>query len=416
MPKGRLRDFRDYLDNRLDVLRDVEKILCARQSKYESFYAEVCKVREEELQQLTSHILADRDALPKEFNERLDRASREAQGTYDSKLTELEARQVELQQEAEEIRLQSLNAERAVHDKNQKLDGQEEYLKGRCEKLLADIEEHNARIREMGGGFGFFKNFLSMRRLQRQRTELEATQKEIAERIEFLRERWTHEEESHWSKERELREKWLETSTEAAALGTKLEHIRSSGPRIVQRSAIEKVLYAYRPAKREIGADDPPCPRCGQPNAPETHFCFICAQRLVTDRPDFLGSVHEIAELNSHFDAFSEGMQACQEIIGLVRGLQTGLQNFKESVADMIRTEQKYPVSQLMISVPTKAVKYGQSFEMLGEVVKPARALHPKLFAAQVRQEITDVFSEGHIKDFFEAMGNELSREAEAQW
>ncbi len=57
-----------------------------------------------------------------------------------------------------------------------------------------------------------------------------------------------------------------------------------------------------------------------------------------------------------------EGMQACQKIIGLVRGLKTGLGNFRKSVVDMISTEKRDPVGTLSISVPKSSVEYGKAY------------------------------------------------------
>jgi hypothetical protein len=184
----------------------------------------------------------------------------------------------------------------------------------------------------------------------------------------------------------------------------------------VQRTAIEKVLFHRMPDLPAPAPGDPPCPRCKQPNPSAHHFCHICAQRLTDDRPDFEGSIREIAEINLHHRRFSEGMQACQEIIGLVRGLISGVDAFCESVEDMIASEKKYPLPKLQIEVPARSVSYGGNFDKLAEASGEDHSLHPKVFAGQIQALIAEVYTEKNIKDYFETMGAELSRQADKQW
>lgn len=413
---GTLNDFRDFLTGCKSVLLRADAALSARQSRYEEFYGEVCRVRELELEQLTAHIVADRSALPDDFDERLDRAWSEAIAEFDAKLAALVAKHEAQCAKTDESHAKSLAAEAKVRRENVALDQREEELKPRSQDLLRRIDVYNANIREAGRGFGFFKNFMSMRRLLRERRALEAEQKDLADHIEALRARWVNEEQAHAERERELRARWIKQRTEAAAVRTKIEYLETSRQQIVQRSALEAVLYAYRPRGAEPSEGDPLCPRCNQPNAPGTFFCRMCALRLVEDRSDFAGSLNEIAELNEHFEAFTKGMRACQEIIALVRGLVTGIDNFTKSVDDMIATQKKYPVGTLKIDVPRPSRAYSQAFDMLRESAESGRAMHPTLFAAAVQLDIAEVFTEAKIKAFFETMGAELSRQADAQW
>jgi hypothetical protein len=152
------------------------------------------------------------------------------------------------------------------------------------------------------------------------------------------------------------------------------------------------------------------------PNPQGNHFCHICAQRLTEDRPDFEGSIQEIAEVNLHHGRFADGMKACQEIIGLIRGLRSGLEAFKESVVDMRSSESQHNLSPLSIDVPPKSVEYGKNFDALKQSMGQDLSLHPKAMAAHVEHLVTKVFTEDKIKDYFETMGEELSRQAERQW
>jgi hypothetical protein len=413
---GNLKGFIKYLDDRIDTIAGVEQRLCALQEKYESFYSEVARVRESELEQLTAHIVADRRALPDWFNQALDAAEAEVEQAFQEKLAALEQERSELEQAAEALRRSSISKEQAVRKKNVALDRQEEELKARSETLLAQIKAFNDEIGQLGRGFGFFANFFKMRGLARRRRALDREQADLAARIDALRARWATVEREHADTERELQREWIAKETEAAAVQAKLDHLQQLWPRIQLRSTVERVLFKLVPDAPAPQPNDPPCPRCRTPNPAASHFCRICAQRLGEDRPDFDGSVREIAEVNQHHARFSEGMKACQELIGLVKGLRSGLEAFMKSVRDVKHTEDRHNLATLRIDVPQGSVEYGRHFDALLQAVGKDLSLHPKIFAQQVEQLIQQVFTEAKIKGYFETMGEELSRQANSQW
>jgi hypothetical protein len=413
---GTLKDFDSYLKERITTVKKIEGRLCKLQEKYETFFAEVSGVRESELQQLTEHILTDRGKLPGDFNTALDRSQMEVERKFDAELKRLTDERAGLLKKAEQTRQSSIKGEQAARKKNVGLDRQEEALKARNEALLAEIARFNEEIGGLGRGFGFFANLFKMRELSSRRHELDAEQDDVAARIEALRARWSEAAKDHTAKELELRQQWVDLETEVGALQTKLDYLKEARPRIILRSTVERVLFDLSKDPPDAEEGDPPCPRCKTPNPAEGHFCLICAQRLTEDRPDFDGSIHEIAELNLHHQRFSEGMQACQEIIGLVRGLKSGLAAFKESVVDMLSSQSTHNLATLSLDVPRGSVAYGQNFDALKEAVDRDLSLHPKVMARHVERLVAEVFTEEKIKDFFETMGGELSRQAERQW
>lgn len=413
---GRLKDFHGYLEERRALLSEIEQRLCKLQEKYESHFSEITRVRDKEFKQLREIILTDRGKLPDNFNRALDETLKAQERQFDNKLADLKRERDQLQKRAEEKRRSSQKAEKSIRKKNVKLDREEEALKARNQKLLAQIAEFNRRIKAMSKGFGFFSSLFKMRSLQKERKLLDQEQADIAARIDRLRQRWQEREQRHHDKETQYRRDWVDLSTEASALQTKIEYLESSKSRIVQHSALEQVLFDMQPTLSEPQKGDPPCLRCQMPNPKSHHFCYICAIRLTEDRPDFAGSIDEIAEINIHHARFSEGMQACQEIIGLVRGLKTGLDAFMKSVDDVMDSERRYPLPKLKISVPKKSKDYGKHFDGLKQIAGADLSLHPKAFAKKIQIMTSEIFSENRIKDYFETMGNELSSQADSQW
>ncbi len=413
---GRLRDFRLYLNGRKEALERAEAGLSALQEKYETFFGEIMRVRESELVQLIELTRADRTVLPSWYNTQIDEVAVGVKREFEEQLSRLEGERTVLLQEAEAIRTTSGRAEKRIRGRNTRLDREEEELKERNAALLEAIDVYNGRIKGLGSGFGFFVNFFKMRPLAEEKARLDQEHGDIAARIEALRSRWLLEEGRHVGREGERTTQWTDLEHEAATLSARIEALEAKRSDILVRSTVERVVRDRRPAEGESEAGSAPCPRCNMPNPPSHHFCHICARRLGDDREDFDGSLQEMTEINRHYDRFSSGMEACQEIIGLVRGLTSGVEAFTKSVADVQASEDKYPLSKLQIDVPQGSREFGAQFDRLANFAGQDYSLHPALFADRFNQYFADVLTETNIKAFFETMGEELTRQAEAQW
>ena len=409
--------FLKYLGERKAVVVDVEKQLCALQEKYETFFSEIERTRESELQQLRAHLADPATTVPGDLAEELAVARQAAAEDLDRQLAALEERHAAFLDQAEAVRSASRATETDYREANATMDAEEEQLKARNEALLVRIGEYNERIRSMARGFGFFLNLFRMRQLRAERKALDDEQADVAARIDVVRRGWARTDEGRAKEEGQREADWVRLKTEADAVQAKLDHIRSTRTRLVERTALELVLFERRPSLRAATDADPPCPRCGRPNPDDHHFCHICAQRLRDDRPDFEGSLLEVAEVNVHHARFSDGVKACQELIGLVRGLKTGVEAFSKSVKDVKKTEDKYPLPKLKIAVPTKAVSWGTVLDTLrDQVVAKDRSLHPNEFAKDIRAFATEKLDEKAIQTWFETMGKKLTQCADSQW
>ncbi len=412
---GTLISYRKYLEERWALLDVTEQKLLKLQQNYESHLAEIRSTREAELDELLGLVLEDRSALPEDFNRKLDEAAVQAEKAFEEKKKVIEEEKAAEMKRAEEMRQQSLKAVRNLKARNRRLDREEEELKARVAGLLPKIEAYNAKIAEMGHGFGFFSNLFKMRRLADQRDLLEKENAELEARIELLRSRWKEASEEHVAEEADLQKAWRIAEDHALALAAKMEALETRRGRIIARSALEIVLRSIAPEEQEDG--DRECPRCRKMNDSGNHFCWACAQRLQENDPGFEGSVVEMAELNHHFQRFSKGVHACRGIIALVRGLKSGLKALSKSVSEMIESQDKYAsLGTLDIDVPGEALTFGEYFDRLSGMVDDSPGLHPLVFADRINILLQDRLTEEQIKGYFERMGEELSRQAKAQW
>ncbi len=413
---GGLSGFQTFVLQRRNVLEDVETRLCTIQSHYEDFFSQIGRIKEDELDQLEALVQQRRGDLPAWLTRALDRVGDDVAEEIDGRIRALTAEWDEQRGIAEQLRTESLELEAEMHGRNVDLDEREEALKTRSEDLLARIERYNRKIREMGGGFGFFYNVLDMRRLRRERLDLDKEQADVAAHIENLRDRWARAEAAFTEAEQRRVEAWQEASNRAAQTQTRLQWLGDSRERVLYRTTLERAM-AHNPTPRPEARDGArACPGCGYGNPDIGVLCQVCGARLGEDRQDLEGSLDEIAAAVHVHETFSSGMEACQQLIGLVRGLISGHEAFGESVQDMIDTQSKYPLDALVIDVPTRSVAYSELFVELADGLEADRHIHPLDFAADVQRLLAERLSEETIQDYFEGMGEALSAAADAQW
>lgn len=412
---GTLHSFADHINRRRELIKGVENQLSKLQAQYESCFREVTQVRDHELSQLASEISRRAGALPLGLDAALAAARKQVEADLDGKLADLRKQHDAVAAEAHKTRAYSIELEDSVHQQNADLDAQEENLKARNEVLLKAIDDYNARIRTMGSGFGFFVNFFKMRTLQQERARIDQEQADLVAHVDALRMRWANRDQDHAREQKNLHERWTELSTRAAGLQAAIDHLQETRPAYVTRTALERVLFDRFP---EVNPDQTsgavPCPRCRTGNAPTQSFCRVCAQRIKADRPDLEGSIVEIAEVNHHFRRFSEGMKGCQELIGLLVGVRSGLEAFKKSVASMISSQNEYSLRELAIDIPRECIAFEQRFEALPALVQN-KASHPLDFANLAKSAVA-ALNQNTLQQYFERLGQELSRQAKAQW
>jgi len=412
---GRLEDVREYLSGRRDVVRDAETRLGALLAKYETFFQEVSRAREHELDQLVAVTLSDLSSLPGWYREAVERIRPEVEAELKARRRKLGERRDALLKEAEALREASADAEAALAEAGREVDARESELEEALRRLEGEIAGLDARIRSLSRGLGFLTNWARMRPLARRRRRADDERRELAARLEALRAQWAERLGKTREAEERRRTEWIAKETDAAAVAARLEALELEAPRIVARSVVERVL-GEREGRLPEGGPERPCPRCGMPNPEAASFCRTCALRLAPDREDFAGSVEEIAELEIHHRRFADGMKAAQETLALVRGIRAGLEALIRSVDGMIEARDEHGLGELDLEVPASSVAYGALFDGIAAVVREGSRLHPRTFARRIREVTEGRTSREELTAYFEAIGNELSRAAGERW
>jgi len=108
---------------------------------------------------------------------------------------------------------------------------------------------------------------------------------------------------------------------------------------------------------------------------------------------------------------------AVSQSLGLLRGINTGLDKFCESVAQVLAEQSRYNLREIDIDVPRDVVVVNQTWAWLASEVRDEDKVlqSPLEFAAIVRQYVNDRLTPQVIQYFFETMGDSLNR-ATAAW
>jgi len=413
---GRLEDVYEFLDTRLGVIISCEDQLKSLQEKFESFFAEVSRAREHELDQLVAETLHRREELPQWYLDALNEAAPEVEKEITEKRRKLVGRRNYRRKKAAKLREESIEAEAGYARQSREHNTMEEHMVERITDLENRIGDLEKEIRTLSKGLGFFTNIARGRQLDRKRRELDAERRKLASQLEKLRGNWRDHLIELKQQDETRRRYWITAENEAAALSAQIEALDLERPRILARTVVEKLVGQRHADLVRPAPTDPPCRRCGMPNSPENSFCYICALRLKEDRPDFEGSLAEIAELNRHHERFAEGIKAGQEILGLVGGIRSGHEALLKSVHEMIRARDDHDLGNLELDVPEDSRRYGEIFDELAEILHRDQRLHPLHFARKVGKLIEGRLTEEKLKNYFEQIGKALSAAAAARW
>jgi hypothetical protein len=124
-------------------------------------------------------------------------------------------------------------------------------------------------------------------------------------------------------------------------------------------------------------------------------------------------------KLNLQTDAYHEGLASVGGMIGLLRGILSGLQAIRKSV-EGLRNEQKMHSSYLaplQFALPAQAVAFHEQWPVLARQFADEREIsaHPADFSTVIKPLLEAKLSEAAIKAMFNDLGV-MIEQATAAW
>ncbi len=273
---------------------------------------------------------------------------------------------------------------------NPQLDEQEEKLKAEKVGLVAQLQELNNQIRKTSGGLGLVVNFLSIIRADRERHRILGKLEALNESIHNIRNQWDKERARINQHQAALQGRWQMESIAAARLQSELDQLNDpdKSEELTLRRAIRHIL------------DEVKSPAPG-PDA-------TLNERLA-----------EMIDLNIQTDEYHAGLASAGGLIGLLGGIQKGLQAMRASI-EALKSEQEMHSAHLPaldFSLPKEAETFHRQWSALAQQFADETVIgtNPAEFRANVQPLLEGPLSENSIEALFARL-NAMIQQATARW
>jgi hypothetical protein len=419
---GDLKGMLDFLRNTQKQLDEIRKKLNEIQTYFNNNFGNVDSVRRAEIEFLQNAFFGDPKQFPDEISSLYKKKLTDEGAAFEKNLRTLEQKRADLEKQFISVNNGRLNYFKKVKDKNVDLDKDEENLKAKVLKQEEEVNSYNRNIDELDSGLGFFINFFKMRKIQKQKDELLDQRNNMVMQIESVRKKWEDATSKYRTEEKDIIEKWNTSQTELSMTTEKIENLRANRDELVKKAAFMSALNGLKGNEEFIARDVKAektvvCPRCKSENKTDKFFCYYCGERFAKDRPDVVGSLAEVGELNSVHANLLAGITGSVSILALIKGIGTGVGEFAKSVESVKASEDKYPLPKLTIDVPEFTKKLADKIvELNPKIDVKFFNLHPMEFSTSFTDYTGTVFTDVNIEKFFTGMGDELNKTTKAQW
>lgn len=286
-----------------------------------------------------------------------------------------------LQQAQEQMaRLRALNPE---------LDREEEELKGQKAGLEAQLAALNDQIRSQSRGLKLVRHFPSILRADRERQRIVGKLEALAQSLYNVRRRWEQESARIREEQQALQERWQLESIAVARLQTELDQLDDEAFRhdLALRRAIRHVLDGL---KVPIPGSD----------------------------PELDAGLAQMIELNIQTDAYHEGLAGVGGLIGLLRGIRSGLEAIHESVQALYEEQKMHSayLAPLDFQLPASVEQFHKQWPDLARRFVDEKTIgqHPAGFCAEIEPLLQGPLSEPAIEATFQDLGKAIERAAAA--
>ncbi len=330
-------------------------------------------------------VTARRAELPAVFQEYLDRIEQEERERLEAEMAELT---VQLQSGRKAIDARMATGQRAVQalkKANPELDAREEALK----RKIADLQdEYTEAYQELQAARQSFLSFVThagqIRRATRRQASIKQEQEKAIEQLRLVRHDWLTAVQETSEKQATLREQWQQATIQTAERQARYDYVRNNLTELARQMGIQRALDEMTeapPMSDELGA-----------------------------------TLRELAEHNIIRARYEEALAAVSESLGLLKGINTGMDKFGASVSQVLGEQKRYGLRQITVRVPRQVASVNQTWAALAKEARDEEAVlrAPLEFAAIARRYVIDRLTPEVIQRFFETMGEALNKATQA--
>ncbi|MFO7698525.1 MAG: hypothetical protein R6X16_15425 [Anaerolineae bacterium] len=321
-----------------------------------------------------------RAELPAAFQQYLDRIEQEETARLEAEIADLAVKLAAGREAIDAGTASAQAAVRALREENPQLDKREEFLKRKIITLQDSYTEAYQQLEKARAPFlGWLTNASAISRAKRQQALVKKEQAEAIEQLRQVRQNWLTAVQETSETQAKLREQWQQATIQTAEQQARYDYVRNNLAELASQNGIQRALDEMTEAP---------------------------------DMTDELGDkLRELAEHNAIRARYEEGLAATSESLGLLRGVNTGLDKFSDSVSKVLSEQKRYSLKQITIAVPRQVASINQTWAALAKEARDEERVvaSPLEFAAIARRYVIDRLTPTVIQRYFETMGEALN-------
>ena len=301
---------------------------------------------------------------------------------------ELQAQIKGLTDQRAEVEKQSAAEREEMQRVNPALNQREEELKAEAANQQAQIAQVDAQLAQAAAGLGWLFGFGKIHQLRELRHRWEialyATQGKLFE----VRSTWQKQHDQTADSESRLQKAWRFRTADIARYTEELQKLQDDLAGVCRREALTAILADLKaPQPTGIPAADAALPK--------------------------------LLDLRAQVADATQGIGDSAELIGLLKGIDSGLEKLNTSVKSVKEEQDMHSeLAALKLTTPPVDAEFHSIWpELLALVQDEAAATqHPKDFHAKLAAEIGGHLTDKQIEAMFVALGDELNRATKEQW
>jgi predicted nucleic acid-binding Zn-ribbon protein len=380
-----------YLDDQMQAIEvlvgELEEIQVAFNAKFDEWQSQ----HDAALQRLTDQIAERPDAIGSALRSAIDRRVPLELKRIEERRQKVQEDYLPRRQRAADALLQEAQAELAeMRTLNPQLDEQEEELKNEKSRLEAHLLELNERIRASSKGLGVIRNLRTITKDDRERQRIIGRLQVINRSLYKIRHEWEQKSGETRASQTKLQAEWQMESIAVARLQSELDQLDNQQRRqdLAQRRATRQVLDAL---KEPVSSSD----------------------------LDLEPGLQEMVNLNIRTDAYHEGLASVGGLIGLLRGINNGMDAVRKSVDGLAREQEMHSayLKPLDFSLPARVRTFHKQWSSLTQQFTDEETIGagPEQFSTAVKPLLEGPLSEVRIEDMFSAL-EAMIRQATKAW
>ncbi|MGD8597733.1 MAG: hypothetical protein PVJ23_06370 [Anaerolineae bacterium] len=386
-----------YLDDQRKaieaLIEELDEIQVAFNAQYDDFRAK----HDQQLERLASEIVERLQSAPTGRNGAIpavlrtaieERLPVEVQAIKDRRQKVRDEYLPQRQQAADSL-LQKAQAEvTKLRALNPQINDREEELKQEKAQLESRLAELNTQIGQQSRGLGLLRHFRSVFAADRERQRIIGQLEIINRSLRKVRKEWESKRTEVESNQAEYQKAWQLESIAVARLQSELDQLEDEA---------QSETLALRRAT--------------------THTLDAWKTPADSSDPELEQSLKEMMELNIQTDDYHTGLASVGGMIGLLRGIMSGLEAIGQSVEGIKREQEMHSayLPELDFRISEQVQAFNRQWASLARRFKDEQATgaHPAEFTAAVQPLLEGPLSQVTIEAMFESLGASIEQATE---